>query len=840
TGKTRLVQEALGHARHREALVLEGRCFELESSLSYQPFAQALRSYLPAADLQHLSGIPNLWLAETMTLLPELGEFFPDLPPNAPLPPEHRRNRLFEGIAQFVAHISRQVLVVIFIDDLHWAGRPSLELLHYIVRHVAAERVLFIGTFRSEELIEGRPLNEFLRGMNKELALTQFELQPLSKKAVTDLVIQIAHAPSEISRFTQRVYHETEGNPLFIAATLQDLFERDVLRVDEEGKWLFDDDALTADRDEQAIPPTIQEVIGARLARLNKASRRLLATASVIGQEFNPDDLQQVSDYTDDELLEALDDLLCRRLILKGTAEHEYRFDHSKVREVAYANLGAPQRAILHRKVGQVLEEQYQESLEKVTERLAQHFRLAGEASKTIKYSIMAGQETLRTCAHQEAVAHLQQALTVAEEASLPLTRAQYLAVQRGLGDAHWMAGRYDLARACYEKALSSAETPVEMDGLGFKVAYLDAQQGMSISSLLQRAEIFHSKFKNGQNPLVEIRYYLQKGYTLLVQGTANEARRCYQRGWDIICDLALTAAKEQYRFDLAEAHRARGEAHLYWGEYSQSTHDLEQALSIYQEIGDLPGTMRSHLFLGELLIHTGAWDSAQAEFEQVIETATRVEHKPLLAEVLFRLGYIHCDQGKWELAESEALRCQTIAENVGDLVSQSGAQFLLDRILIKRGQAEQALPSCQAMESAMRALDSGLYLCLALRYLAEAYVSLNEPDKALSHCYEGLDLARRADFKREIGAIQRVCGDALTQQNEWKEAEPHLQASIEQLERIGSLYELGESHRSLGILYEKRSTTESATRHLDAALTIFEKLGAKHDIVTTQKLMTE
>jgi tetratricopeptide (TPR) repeat protein len=378
------------------------------------------------------------------------------------------------------------------------------------------------------------------------------------------------------------------------------------------------------------------------------------------------------------------------------------------------------------------------------------------------------------------------------------------------------------------------------MDSLGFKAAYLDAQQGMSIATLLQRAEAFQSKLENGKNPLVEARCDLQKGYTLLVQGAADKARRCYQRGWDIVCALAPTSAKEQYTFDLAEAHRTRGEAHLYWGEYSQSTHDLERALAIYQEIGDLPGTMRSLLYLAELLVHTGDWDLAQTKFEQVIETATRVEHKPLLAEALFRLGYVHCDQGKWKLAESEAQRGQAIAQEVGDLVGQSGAQFLLNRILIKCGQAERALPSCRAMESAMRALDSGLYLCLALRYLGEAYVSLKQPDKALSHCCEGLDLGRKADFKREIGAIRRVCGEALIQQDVHDKAEIHLQASVEQLEHIGSLYELGESYRSLGILLKKRGAFDTAPERLTTALSLFEKLGATHDITTTRRLMTE
>jgi DNA-binding SARP family transcriptional activator len=837
-GKTRLVHKALGYARQLGASTLEGRGFELESTLSYQPFVQALRGYAPTADPQHLRKIPSIWLAEASTLLPELNGLFPDLRPNAPLPPQHRKNRLFEGITRFVVHISRRQPLVIFIDDLHWTDRPTLELLHYVVRHIATEKVLLIGTFRSEEVGDDHAINELLRGVNKTQMLARIELPPLPEEAITDLIAQMAHSPAGDEPFAQRIYRETAGNPLFVTATLQNLFENGLLHVDEEGKWLFDAAAFTADEDALTIPPTIQEVIQARLARLDTASRRLLAMASVLGQEFNADHLQEVSGFTDEEHIETLDNLLRRHLIQEGTGRLRYRFDHPKVREVAYVGLDAPQRAILHRKVAQVLEERHKDCLKEIAGRLAHHFCLAGEPLQTIRYSLMAGQETLRTCAHQEAIAYFTQASSIAQEAGLPLTRAQYLAIQTGLGDAYWMGGRYDQARTRFEKALSYAETPIEMDGLLFKTAYLDAQRGVSISSLLQRAETFESELKNEQNPLVEAHHWLQKGYGFLVQGTADQARECYRRSWGIISDLALAPAGEAYTFDLAEIHRGRGEAYLWWGEYDQSGRDLRKALTTYQEIGDPLGTMRGHLLLGELLAHTGAWDSAQAELEQVIETATRVDHAPLLAEALFRLGYIHCDQGEWELAESEALRSQTIAEDVGDLAGQGGARFLLNRILIKRGQAEQALPSCQAMELAMRALGSGLYLSLALRYLAEVYVGLEEPEKAKAHCCEGLDLACKADFKREIGAIQRVCGEALIQQNEWKEAESHLQASIEQLERIGSPYELGESHRSLGILHSKRGAPEAAMKHLTTALTLFEGLGAKHDVSTIHKLM--
>jgi DNA-binding SARP family transcriptional activator len=839
-GKTRLVQEVLGYARQQGAVALEGQCFELGSALLYQPFVQALRSYLPTMDTRHLCQIPTVWLAEVARLLPELGEIFPDVLLSVPLPPSRQKSRLFEGVAQFIVCVSREQPLVIFLDDLHWADRPTLELLHYVARQAAGEKVLLVGAFRGEEVEEDHPLTRLLREMSKERALTRLELQPLSEKAVTELVAQMSHSSAGGLLFSRHIYRETEGNPFYVVAILQNLFEEGLLYVDENGEWATGYDASTVDYAELTIPPTMQEVIEARLARLDRASRQLLALASVVGQEFDPACLQMASGRSEEELFEVFSDLLRRRLIREESGGRGYEFDHSKVREVVYAELDGPQRVALHWRVGEALEKQHRANLEKVAERLVHHFQLAGQVSQTVKYAIVAGQEALRMCAHQEAGGFFQCALTAAEKADLSLTRAQRLAIQQGLGDAHWMAGRYGQARACYEESITHTQTATESDGLIFKIAYLDAQQGVSIPSLLLRAEDFQSKMADEQNPLAEARHWLQVGYAFLIQGAADQAREQYQRGWEIISNLATTSEEGRHAFDLAEAQRALGEARLAWGEYDQAANDLEEALPVCQGIGDLQGVMKCRLLLSEVRYRAGAWALALGELNQVVKMATRVEHPSLLADALFRRGYVYADQGAWDLAEAEGLRSRAIAEEVGDLASQSGAQFLLNRILIKRGEAEQALPSCRAMEAVTRALGSGLYLCLALRYLGEAYVGLGESEQALACCGEGLELAHEADFEREVGAIQRVWGEALAQQGEWDEAEARLQASLELLARIGSPYELGESHRSLGRLYWERGAVEAAKEHLDAALAVFEGLGAERDAAVTQHLLSD
>jgi DNA-binding SARP family transcriptional activator len=838
-GKTRLVQEALAYARRSGVAVLEGRCFELEGSLSYEPFIQALRSYVPSADARHLRQFPNVWLAELARLLPELTAAFPGLPPNAPLPPAHQHRRLFEGIARFVVHASQRQPLLLFLDDLHWADRPAIELLHYIARQVSGERVLLAGAFRQEEVADDGPMAQFLRGMGREGMLTLIDLQPLAVEAVAELISEMSRSPIGMEMLCQRIYDETEGNPLFVVATLQNLFETGVLSAADNGVWILREGIDALDAAGLMLPPTVRDVIAARVARLEADHRRLLRLASVAGQAFEPDLLCRAGDRDEAASFEILGDLSRRRFVEEAMGGRGYQFSHPKVREVIYAGLDTPQRAILHRKVGRALEAQHRGRLGAIAGQLAHHFQLAGEAPQAVHYAILAGEQALRMCAHQEVLDHLHHALDMAQAAGLGLTPAQQFAISRSEGDAHEMAGRYEQARACYENALSHAEGTLECDGLIFKIAYLDVLRGTPIPALLPRAQPLEQALVEKQAPLVEAHHSLKKGYTFLHQGDAEQARQHYCHGWQIIAGLAATDSEERYIFDLAEAHLALGQAYLWWGEHARSAHELEAAEVLCREIGDVEGTMRSHLLLGELRARTGAWEQALADLNEVLLMATRLEHPSLRAEALFRRGYVYCDQGDWSAAEADARGSQSIAGEIGDLLGQGGAQFLMNRILIKRGQAEEALASCQAVEGMLRALGSGLFLCLALRYLAEACVALGDAEQAVSHCREGLGVARRAGFQREIGVLQRVWGDALVLQGRWDEAEGRLRAGLEVLQGIGSPYEEGENQRALGTLYAAWGRDEAATVCLEAALTCFEKLGARHDAAMTCTLLS-
>jgi predicted ATPase len=62
------------------------------------------------------------------------------------------RFRLFDAIMSFLLKASHRQPVVLILDNLHWADRPSLLLLEFVAREIAAARLLVVGTYRDMEL----------------------------------------------------------------------------------------------------------------------------------------------------------------------------------------------------------------------------------------------------------------------------------------------------------------------------------------------------------------------------------------------------------------------------------------------------------------------------------------------------------------------------------------------------------------------------------------------------------------------------------------------------------------------------------------------------------------
>jgi predicted ATPase len=269
------------------------------------------------------------------------------------------------------------------LEDLHWATESTLQLLHYLARQLAGRRLLMIGTLRPEAVDQDHPLRSLQEQLRRHGLVQALPLPRLSAEHVETLVTGMSRAGAAAQPLARRIFRETEGNPFFITELVRSLFESGSVR-EEDGVW-FGDLAQIAVQ-ELPLPTGLSVAIQARVGRLPAPVREALSIAAVLGREFDFDPLDAVLERGQEATLEALDELLRRRLIEEGAGAtaRDFTFSHHKIQEVVYAAMPRRRRQRAHALVGQVMERIYEEEPDSVAGELAHHFLEGRQHDKSL------------------------------------------------------------------------------------------------------------------------------------------------------------------------------------------------------------------------------------------------------------------------------------------------------------------------------------------------------------------------------------------------------------------------------------------------------------------------
>jgi predicted ATPase len=169
---------------------------------------------------------------------------------------------------------------------------------------------------------------------------------------------------------------------------------------------------MTSKTDSPDLPPKVHAVITMRLAQLSADAREVTGIAAVIGRAFPIDVLVQVCGQGEEALFSILDELWQKRIIQEqGTGA--YDFTHDKIREVAYAEMIAPRRRMLHRRTAEILEIIYAADLGSVSAQLCAHFEAAGQPIQAIEAYHRAADAARQVYVNDEAICLFGKAVSV-------------------------------------------------------------------------------------------------------------------------------------------------------------------------------------------------------------------------------------------------------------------------------------------------------------------------------------------------------------------------------------------------------------------------------------------
>jgi predicted ATPase len=441
-GKTRLAAEAAGAAHDAGAVVLYGRSDE-GLGIPYQPFAEALRHYVEAGPEAVLRALVDERGGELTRLVPELARRLGDVPPPRPTDPEGERYLLFGAVVALLDQASREAPVLLILDDLQWADRPSLLLLRHLMVSSDSLPILILAAFQEGELGHDHPLIPVLAALHRERGVQRVALHGLEDIELQALLAARAghNLSDEDVAMANRIRQETAGNPFFVTEIVRHLAETGAIQREDGGRWVIETDLETI-----SLPRSVREVIGARVARLGETASRVLTLAAVIGRDFELGLLARVSGLEEDQVLDILDAARETALLhdVPG-APDRFAFSHGLIEHALYEDLSRPRRQRAHLRVAEALEDVDATTGSRIAE-LAYHWAHATtltDAGKAIGYAQRAGDDSLARLAPDEAIRWYRQALDLLDQQpTRHETRRCDLLI--GLGTAQGQAGDPD------------------------------------------------------------------------------------------------------------------------------------------------------------------------------------------------------------------------------------------------------------------------------------------------------------------------------------------------------------------------------------------------------------
>ncbi|WP_299615908.1 alpha/beta fold hydrolase [Pelagibius sp.] len=448
-GKSRLLHEFLATPAATDWTLLETGAVSYGASESYGPVAALLRSWLSvdpqdsqtAAAEKVRSAVLGLdrGLAATLPALLSVLDLPVDDRAWLALSPPLRRRHILDALKAVFVRESQHRPLVLALEDLHWFDAESLAFVDGLIDGLGAARMLLVVTFRPE----------FKHAWAARSSYSEIRLRPLQDESASRLLDDLLGTDPGLSEVKRLLIERTQGTPLFLEETAQELAETDAL-VGQRGAY-----RLAAPVESFEIPATVQSVLAARIDRLAPPSKYLLQVAAVIGPSIAADVLEQAAELPPGQLSETLAALQAGDFLFESQLfpERVYTFKHDLTRDVAYRGLLRADRAGLHRRVAEILERLYAGRVAEAVESIAGHFA-AGEAwREATTYFLMAAERAKERYSYKQAAGIARKALEAAAAGGLAEQTSQSHVL---LGDLESLLGDLDAANHHYDAAIEA------------------------------------------------------------------------------------------------------------------------------------------------------------------------------------------------------------------------------------------------------------------------------------------------------------------------------------------------------------------------------------------------
>jgi DNA-binding CsgD family transcriptional regulator/tetratricopeptide (TPR) repeat protein len=552
-GKSRLVAELVDRIPE-PALVLVGQCFDLvDRAFPFGPIVQVLRELHRSLDDETLAAVVGPGRDELAALLPEL---------HTPAREGIVAGALFEQLLGVFERLTERVPTLLVLEDLHWADRSTRELFVYLARSLRTASMVLVGTYRSDDLHRRHPLRGLLVELDRSGAVERIDLERFDRDEVRELIRAIVGSEPSVE-LVEQTYRRSDGNIFFA---------EELLAVNDEC--------------DTSIPPTLREIVLARVDGLSDPAQQVLRCAAVIGRSVDHRLLEAAAGLAPAELQAGVREAVAQHILVTEGDGMEYRFRHALVREAVEDDLLPGDRVALHTRVAEELgihPEWFDGGSAQLFAQLACHWDSARDAPRALVASLDAARAAERIYAYGDALEHAEQILTLWSQ----------------VPDAEARTGmnHVDMMRYTATQAEMSGSTDRALDYIRSALSEIDPAADPVVVGLL------HER--------------LGRYLWMLSRSWADILEHCRE---------AVRLVPEEPSAARAKVLATLGQQLMLAGEREETIAVCEQAIAVAQAVGERVIEGHAHNSLGSALAGMGRTDDGLAELHCARELAIEAE----------------------------------------------------------------------------------------------------------------------------------------------------------------------------------------------------------------------
>ncbi len=397
-------------------------------------------------------------------IIPELELIVGKQPQVIELPPQEAKNRANLAFISFIQVFAKaEHPLIIFLDDIHWADLPTLDLIFNMLTDEESTHFLLIGTYRTNEVDATHPLQNLLKNLKNDYSnLKEITLSQLTSEDLIHLLADTFNLPdAKCEPLGQLLLKKTGGNPFFTSEFIKSLYDEKLIHYDYGKKeWNWEIEAIM----QHDMTDNVLDLMIGKIKKLDAEGQRLCVLASCIGNFFDLQLLSAIYVKSWSDTFEDLMTLLEEDLIIsingawldkEETNENDppkFKFLHDRVQQAAYGMLDGHERQATHLKIGRLMldnlpEEKISENIFNLVYNLNQGASLVETYSEKLKIAglnLLAGRKAKASASYGPANGFYSSGLLILPSGSWEKDYKLTLSLHNEGGETAYLSGDFE------------------------------------------------------------------------------------------------------------------------------------------------------------------------------------------------------------------------------------------------------------------------------------------------------------------------------------------------------------------------------------------------------------